>query len=275
MQPEDLGEASRDEQAWKEVLRTIGRHPVGRRPLLKAAAAGSAALAIGSGTVAGSHGGPHGKIDPYYGYPSPEPQDISKVVGDAIVHDVDLHIGFPQSPEDAHPPFFHYEPAGLRVDSGDVVRFNFTTPDHTITAYHPALGWQQRVPAGVPPFSSPVGNLGGFWLYRFEVEGLYDMFCAPHEILGMAMRIVVGDDENAGSSYEDDFHPSPPLRGPTSRAEIEAILPLEDPPGWPFLTPVEVLGTTVLDPSNIIESGAVGWHAVIEELGFEHEGHDH
>jgi len=80
------------------------------------------------------------------------------------------------------------------VDPGAIVEFDFNTPEHTATAYHPGQERQQRVPDGVPAFSSTVNEHHGFWLYRFEDEGVYDLFCAPHEWGGMGMRIVVGDD---------------------------------------------------------------------------------
>lgn len=185
---------------------------------------------------------------------------------DTTVHEIDLLIEFPLSPEDAHPPFFYFEPTGLHVDPGDAVKFNFATPDHTVTAYHPDLGWQQRVPDGVPPFSSPVGSAGGFWLYRFEEPGLYDAFCAPHEILGMVVRLVVGEPEEP--AYADDFEAVAPLRAPTSPAELQAILPLDGP--WPFLTPTQVLGAEALDSSAITADGSVPWCAVVDELGLDH-----
>lgn len=89
---------------------------------------------------------------------------------------------------------FHFAPAGLHVEPGAIVEFDFETPEHTATAYHPGQERQQRVPDGVPAFSSTVNEHGGFWLYRFEKEGVYDLFCAPHEWGGMGMRIVVGTD---------------------------------------------------------------------------------
>lgn len=267
MQPSTTNAGPPDAGRRAGLVDRLGAYHFGRRPLLRAVAAG-AALSLGSGAASASHGGPHGRVDPYYGYPSPEPQDdLSGVVGpDTTIHEVDLLIEFPLSPEDAHPPFFYFEPTGLHVDPGDAVKFNFATPDHTITAYHPDLGWQQRVPDGVPPFSSPVGSTGGFWLYQFEEAGLYDAFCAPHEILGMVVRLVVGDPE--APAYADDFEAVPPLRAPTSPAELQAILPLDGP--WPFLTPTQVLGTEALDQSAITADGSVPWSAIVDELGLDH-----
>jgi plastocyanin len=53
---------------------------------------------------------------------------------------------------------FHFEPSGLSVQCGDIVQFTYESPNHTISPYHPGQGFQQRVPDGVPPFSSPRVN---------------------------------------------------------------------------------------------------------------------
>jgi len=71
------------------------------------------------------------------------------------VHDVRLlETVPPTSPE--RPVDFHFAPTGLHVQSGDVVRFVFETPYHTVTSYHPVFGMQRRVPTAVEAFSSPV-----------------------------------------------------------------------------------------------------------------------
>ncbi|WP_336359847.1 plastocyanin/azurin family copper-binding protein [Haladaptatus sp. ZSTT2] len=185
-----------------------------------------------------------------------------------------MHIDFPEGMEDTNPPFFHFEPTGLHVEPGDIVRFNFTTPDHTITALHNGHGRQQRVPEGVPPFSSPIINIGGFWLYQFDVEGLYDIVCAPHELFGMAMRIVVGDlAEGDVPAYEDDFVGDDPemFRPPISKEEIEFFLNAfgQQECVWPFLTSTDVLSTDALDPDVIQTEGSVPFSDVAAELGYE------
>lgn len=251
---------------------------VGRRPLVKALGIG-AALAAGSGTVSASDDESDLQIDPTYGYATP---DATTVPDDVPDHDVELHIVDPVPEE--HGPLFHFEPTGLSVEEGDVVQFTFTTPDHTITAYHPANGFQQRVPDGVPPFSSPVVNVGGAWLYRFEQSGLYDLYCAPHHILGMTMRIVVGElDEADVPDYENTFEGSedPPLLAPFSKAFLEHELEIFSRPGtnvrseWVWLTPAEVLDTAALDPATIQEEGAVSFGSVLDDVERIDTGHDH
>lgn len=143
--------------------------------------------------------------------------------------------GMPSIPE------FYFEPTGLSIEPGDVVQFTLASPDHTVTAYHPDLGRQRRVPEGVPPFSSPVLGGEAFWLYRFDEPGVYDVLCSPHEIFGMVMRIVVGEPE------EDFGEPAPPdRRGPVLTAEL-------------------VLNDEALAPANIDAEGEVSWADLADE----------
>lgn len=72
--------------------------------------------------------------------------------------------------------------------------------DHTVTTYHELQGKLQRVPDGVEPFSSPMVPVGHTWEYTFTVPGVYDVFCGPHEMYGMVMRIVVGEVTGPGAT---------------------------------------------------------------------------
>ncbi|MFC6864915.1 plastocyanin/azurin family copper-binding protein [Halomicroarcula sp. GCM10025817] len=71
------------------------------------------------------------------------------------VHTVQTLIAGPATnPE--RPADFFFQPTGLHVQPGDVVKFVFTTPDHNVVSYHPAFGMRRRVPVGVDAFSSPL-----------------------------------------------------------------------------------------------------------------------
>ncbi len=148
-------------------------------------------------------------------------------------HEVQLMI---QEVEGRPLPYFFFEPTGLYVEPGDTVRFIAVTPHHTVTAYHSQQGKQQRVPDGVEPFSSPVIPIGEAWEYTFETPGVYDVWCGPHEMYGMAMRIVVGEAAGPGATPPDDMGPD-----------------------GTFGTAGLVLGDPALDPENIIEVQAVPW----------------
>lgn len=177
---------------------------IGRRSLL--AAAGGAATVALAGCIGGaetpsetpsptpSDGGPldGDEIDPQFGYVGRTLDAPTPVEPD---HEIQLLVGERQG---APVPEFYFAPTGLYVEAGAVVKFVLATPDHTVTAYHPALGRTQRVPDGVPPISSPVLGAGTYWLYEFETPGVYDLYCAPHEPFGMAVRLVVGEASGPG-----------------------------------------------------------------------------
>jgi plastocyanin len=232
-----------------------------RRPLLKALGVG-AALSLGSGVGAGEQDGD--EIHPMYGYSVQDPSEIPERLQPD--HEVDLAAA-EGPPEPGEPvSFFFFDPVGLHVQSGDIVQFTFSTPDHTVTAYHEAIGFQHRVPDEAPPFSSPIVTAGGAWLYRFDTEGVYDLYCGPHHILGMVMRIVVGDlDESEYPAYLETTEEIPPFG-----EEFENILVQfsdeTETVEWVFPTPREVLTASALDPGRIQTEGSVPYRAVPEEL---------
>lgn len=268
-----------------ELIELIKHHGIDRRSLMKALGI-STALSLGAGSAAAKDDKPRPPhIDPHYGFATPDADAIPKKLEPD--HEVELHL-VPPNPAERLPPLFHFEPTGLSVDAGDVVQFTFTAPDHTITAYHPAHGFQRRVPERVPPFSSPVINVNGAWLYQFETEGLYDMYCGPHRILGMTMRIVVGDlSDDEIPDYEDTFEGSegpPPLLPPFSKEALEeelhrltAFIDTDNEDcEWVWLTPKEVLDTDVLDPMEIQSEGTVPFDAVLGAIDrVDIDGHIH
>lgn len=268
-----------------ELLELIKSHGIDRRFVMKLLGVGTT-LSLGTGSVVATQSDPHQPhIDPHYGYATPDANEIPKKLEPD--HVVELHVTPPNPPEN-QPPMFHFAPSGLSVDAGDIVQFTFTAPDHTVTAYHPAHGFQRRVPPQVPPFSSPVVNAGGAWLYRFEKEGLYDLYCGPHHILGMAMRIVVGDlCEEDIPDYEDTFEGAdgpPPLLAPFSKESLEHELQnltafIDGDNGdceWVWLTPAEILDTGALDPEKIQEGdGRVSFDEVLDDIDRVDIDHDH
>lgn len=107
-----------------------------------------------------------------------------------------------------------FAPRGLAVAPGATLRFVNRDPgnSHTATAYHPELfDRARRIPAAAAPWDS------GFLLpdESFEVTlsapGVYDYYCLPHEMAGMAGRIVVGRPGDPGwegaAAASDDVEP--------------------------------------------------------------------
>lgn len=250
------------------VTATADRFGVERRPLLKALGIG-ATLSLGSGMAAGEQD--EARIDPRYGYSAPNVGKIPESLQPD--HEVQLMIQ-PPNPDAGTPPYFFFEPSGLHVSSGEIVQFTFTTPDHTVTAYHSANGFQRRVPENVPPFSSPIIAGGGAWLYRFDQPGVYDLYCGPHHLLGMVGRLVVGDlSEDELPAYVDTFEGSedPPILAPYSRemleGELDAFSDQNKNAEWVWLTPQDVLKTDALNPMQIQDAGAIPFSAVLADLG--------
>jgi plastocyanin len=88
-----------------------------------------------------------------------------------------------------------FDPVGLRVEPGQTVRW--TNRDsgnsHTVTAYHPSLfARPSRIPATASPWHSDYLLPKESFSAVFDVEGVYDYYCVPHEHAGMVGRIVVG-----------------------------------------------------------------------------------
>lgn len=265
----DVGELELSDRQLVELLRN---HGIDRRSLLVALGVGAASVGTMSGSAAADHDDPHPpQIDSHYGYSTPDAEAIPEPLEPD--HVVDLLV-IPPNPAEEIPVLFAFDPAGLHVEKGDIVQFTFTTPDHTVTSYHPQHGFQQRVPDGVPPFSSPIVSGGGAWLYEFCEAGVYDLYCGPHHILGMAMRIVVGDlDEDDVPDYVDTFEPGedgPPLLPPFSKEELEEGLNgfsgENEGCEWPWLTPHEVLAAEALDPMEIQSAGEVWFTDVLEDV---------
>mgnify|MGYP006280775777 CR=1 FL=1 len=152
---------------------------------------------------------------------------------------------------------FHFGPAGVHVRPGDTVLFSAESPDHAVTVYHEGHGRQNRVPDGVGPISSPLVPVGGYWLFRFETTGVYDVYCPPHDPFGMNMRVVVSEGDTV-----------PPLdveqtgRPPTAENALPSILGGLDPN---VPSSAEVLASDALDPAEIVAEGTVPWHRVVDE----------
>ena len=139
-------------------------------------------------------------------------------------------------------PEFYFEPTGLAIEPGDTVTFVAVTPHHTVTAYHAQQGKPMRVPEGVGPFSSPVIPVGETWSYTFDVPGVYDVWCAPHEVFGMAMRIVAGEATGPGASVIEAFGPM----------AVEG-------------SAAAVLNSAPMRPEAIQSAGAVSWTDVPDQ----------
>lgn len=238
-----------------------------RRAVLGTLAAGAGVTAIGAG-LAHEDDGDHDADDvhPVFGFPATSRDVTPPIDPDHEVRlrkrprEVDLpHDGTHQ--DDDHPhhddehgpealleliPEWFFDPVGLSVEPGATVQFTLESHLHTITAIHPQIGFERRVPEAVGPVSSPVLWDGSYFLYTFDEPGVYDLLSLPHGLLGMVTRIVVG--EATG-----------PAAQPVPTPEFGKPLPDPDEP-----IPVDWIGAQVLrdpamEPVAIIEQETVQW----------------
>jgi plastocyanin len=100
-----------------------------------------------------------------------------------------------------------FDPIGILIEPGQTVRWVNEANVHTSTAYHPANdGHALRIPEAAAPWDS--GYLvepGDRFEVTLAVPGVYDYFCAPHEMAGMVGRIIVGRPGGPGTLPFDYF----------------------------------------------------------------------
>ncbi len=107
-----------------------------------------------------------------------------------------------------------FDPIGLHVLPGTLVRWVLEANVHTVTAYHPRnQNHSLRIPEQAQPFDSGfLVNPGATFELRLTVEGVYDYFCLPHEAAGMVGRIVMGRPDGPGTLPFDYFKALPEAR---------------------------------------------------------------
>jgi len=143
-------------------------------------------------------------------------------------------------------PERYFEPTGLSIEPGETVQFRLESSTHTVTAYHPEVGYEQRVPDDSGPISSPLLWQGSYFLYTFEEPGVYDLGCLVHGWAGTVCRVVVGEASGPGATEVPEpayrnSHPDPADPGP---------------PDW---LAAAVFRDSALDPEAILDQGTVGW----------------
>lgn len=108
----------------------------------------------------------------------------------------------------------HFEPHVVWVETGGTVTWTNESGSHTTTAYHSEFDKPSRIPDDADPWDSGMFSEEGKTFERmFEVEGVYDYFCIPHEYRGMVGSVIVG---------EPDPHDQPGLAEPQEDLPGEA-----------------------------------------------------
>jgi plastocyanin len=99
-----------------------------------------------------------------------------------------------------------FDPGGLLIRPGQTVRWECVENVHTTAAYHPDNDRHSlRIPEGAKPWNSDYLMPGETFEVTLTVEGVYDYFCAPHEMAGMVGRIVVARPGGPGARPFDYF----------------------------------------------------------------------
>ena len=163
--------------------------------------------AVGTGAVLSAFGGAAAAQEdtPEDEPPAEEPGDdgADDDEGDddtdaGTVHRVETRVsGPPTNPE--RPADFFFQPTGLHVQPGDVVKFVFVTPDHNVVSMHPAFGMRRRVPTGVDAFSSPLKG----WAPGSVPGDRIEPYPEPGEGGEGEEGSENGDDENGEDGSED------------------------------------------------------------------------
>lgn len=104
-----------------------------------------------------------------------------------------------------------FDPIGVLVRPGATIRWVIDSDVHTATAYHPDNDRHAlRIPEAAAPWDSGyLVDPGDAFETTLTVEGVYDYFCAPHELAGMVGRIVVGAPGGPGALPFDYFKGDP------------------------------------------------------------------
>lgn len=143
-----------------------------------------------------------------------------------LAADQTVTIHMISDPEGSHVGF---DPVGVLVAPGQIVRWVCDSNVHTTTAYHPANAHHSlRIPKTAQPWDSGFLMPGKTFEARLTVAGVYDYFCAPHEMAGMVGRIIVGQPSGPGTEPFDYFLrlPDRPNWQPVPQAAQAAFPPI-------------------------------------------------
>ncbi|MBX0294540.1 plastocyanin/azurin family copper-binding protein [Haloarcula nitratireducens] len=260
------------------------RYPLdsSRRDVMKALGAGAVLSGLGGTATAQTD---DGETDAGQSSDTPSSGD-----GAGTVYEVETLIRGPPTNQN-RPVDFFYQPTGLHVQPGDVIKFVFTTPDHNVVSYHPAFGMRRRVPTGVRAFSSPV--LG------WQPRSIADDQIEPPGEMGSAGEGGEQDSDGQQSGEQRGGGPREPVPstwlyafetpgvydllcsphetygmamrvvvGDATEAPFETSDPnaLPAPRAGPVELARETLTDPALEPSNIVEQGSVMWES-LEAVG--------
>lgn len=99
-----------------------------------------------------------------------------------------------------------FDPVGLLLAPGQTVKWVCDANVHTSTAYSPKnANHSLRIPKDAESWDSDFLLPGQSFEVTLTEEGVYDYYCAPHEMAGMVGRLIVGKPIGPGSLPFDYF----------------------------------------------------------------------
>ena len=133
-----------------------------------------------------------------------------------------------------------FDPIGVRVAPGTIIRWVLDTGAHSTAAYHPSnANHALRIPATAAPWDSGIlVQAGQTFEQRLDVPGVYDYYCMPHELAGMVGRILVvpGGDQDLD------------LREPTPASDGFRTVPAAALAAFPSIEQIHREGVVRLEP---------------------------
>lgn len=118
----------------------------------------------------------------------------------------------------------YFDPKGLAVEPGTTVRFVNASGTHGTTAYHPEHGGPLRIPEEAEPWDSAIySEPDRSFEVTFDVEGVYDHYCPPHESMGMVGRLIVGEPHDGpGTTPPEELPPGAREALPSTEEVLDA-----------------------------------------------------
>ena len=144
---------------------------------------------VGTLSIAGCLGRATSDTDEQGDSPTPEHEHDAQLEEPVAHADVAM-----KSDDSGH----HFDPHLVWIERGGTVTWTNESGAHTTTAYHPEIDKPLRMPEDASPWDSGMfSEPGKTFEYTFEVEGVYDYFCIPHEYRAMVGRVIVGEPDLA------------------------------------------------------------------------------
>ncbi|MEF8827387.1 MAG: plastocyanin/azurin family copper-binding protein [Haloarcula sp.] len=119
-------------------------------------------------------------------------------------------------------------PAVVWVEQGATVSWTIGEGSHSVTAYHPGNDRPLGIPEDADPFDSGILESGESFERTFEVPGVYDYWCRPHEGLGMVGLVVVAESlDGPGTTAPAKIEQSAAADALTRLLDVAGIAPGE------------------------------------------------